>query len=293
MGNSVPSPSPDRKSLTDLRSLKITALDQEVACIFGPASDRDRVGRRIAVIPVDSAEAAMAELEATRRTDQSGGLNPSGGCARRRDATRRWVVFAAAIAIAAPQSVRLIGEHEAYHVDPAKSRATIHVGKAGAFSFIAGHRHEVSGPIQSGTVDVDLDTPSRSHVQLVIASSELKVLAAGEPEGDAPKVQEAMESEKVLDVARHPKITYESTSVAVKSRSGNVLELSITGRLTIRDVTQAVTVPVRVELGDSRLSANGRFDVKQSAFGIKPIPGGGVVAVKDALAIDFSIVATK
>jgi polyisoprenoid-binding protein YceI len=206
---------------------------------------------------------------------------------------RRRILFAALMALVARQSVTIVAERAAYRVDPAKSRATIHVGKAGAFSFIAGHTHEISGPIQTGTVDVDLDAPSRSRVQLVIASSELKVSAAGEPEGDAPKVQEAMEGEKVLDVQRHPTITYESTRVTLQNRRGNLLELSVTGQLAIRDVTQAVTVPVRVELAGSRLSANGRFEIKQSAFGITPISVGGVVAVKDTLGIEFSIVATK
>jgi polyisoprenoid-binding protein YceI len=206
---------------------------------------------------------------------------------------RRWFLFAALMAVCARPSTTLIAVNTAYRVDPAKSRATIHVGKSGALSLFAGHTHQVSGPIQSGTVDVDLDAPSRARLQLVIASSELKVSAAGEPEGDAPKVQEAMESEQVLDVARHPKITYESAGVTLKSRRGNVLDLSVTGQLTIRDVTQPVTVPVRVELADGGLSANGHFEIKQSAFGIKPISVGGVVAVKDTLGIDFSIVATK
>jgi len=170
---------------------------------------------------------------------------------------------------------------------------TIHVGKAGAFSFVAGHTHEVSGPIQGGSIDVDLDALARSHVQLTIPSSELQVSAAGEPAGDAPKVQEAIVSEKVLDVQRHPRITFESTGVTLKNRRGNVLELGVAGQLTIRDVAQSVDAPVRVELDGGRLSASGHFEVKQSAFGIKPISVGGVVAVKDALGIDFSIVATK
>ena len=206
---------------------------------------------------------------------------------------RRPILFAAFIAAAAGQSVALTARTGIYRVDPARSHASIHVGKAGAFSFIAGHTHEVSGPIQTGSIDVDLDTPSRSRVDLVISSSELKVSAAGEPQGDAPKVQEVMESEKVLDVRRHSKITYESRSVTLKSRRGSLLELNITGQITIRDVTQPVTVPVRVEFADSSLSANGHFEIKQSVFGIKPISVGGVVAVKDSLGIDFTIVATK
>src|SRR5262249_33679843 len=136
---------------------------------------------------------------------------------------------------AAPQS---------YRIDAEKSRVVIHVGKSGMFSF-AGHTHEVAGPIQSGTVDLDLEAPARSHVRLVIAASTLKVPPEGEPEGDAPKVQEAMET-KVLDVARYPQMTYESTAVTVKSRQGSALDLVLAGQLTIREVSQAVTVPVRV-----------------------------------------------
>jgi polyisoprenoid-binding protein YceI len=182
---------------------------------------------------------------------------------------------------------------QTYRVDPATSRATIHVGKAGAFSFIAGHAHEVSGPIESGSVDVDLDAPQNSRVSLVIATRGLKVSPAGEPEGDAPKVQDAMDSDKVLDVGRYPRITYDSTTVVVKGRRNNVLDLLVTGRLTIRDATQTVTTPVRVELDESALTATGRFEVKQTAFGIKPVSVGGVVAVKDALEITFSIAARK
>lgn len=181
----------------------------------------------------------------------------------------------------------------AYRVDPAKSVATIHVGKAGAFSFMAGHTHEVRGPIESGAVDVDLETPARSRVHLVIAASALKVLAAGEPEGDPPKVEAAMQGDKVLDVQRFPRITFDSTGVTQTSRNGNVLELRVAGQLTIRDVAQPVTVPVRVQLADGGVTATGRFEIKQSAFGIKPVSVGGVVAVKDALDIEFSVVAAK
>jgi hypothetical protein len=46
-------------------------------------------------------------------------------------------------------------------------------------------------------------------------------------------------------------------------------------------------------LHGSGLSASGRFEIKQSAFGMKPISVGGVVSVKDTLDIDFSIVATE
>jgi polyisoprenoid-binding protein YceI len=190
-------------------------------------------------------------------------------------------------------SAALLAAAATYRVNSAKSQVTIHVGKAGAFSFIAGHKHEVVGPIQGGSLDVDLDAPSQSRVRLTIAAANLKVSVAGEPEGDTPKVQEAMDSDKVLNVTRYANITYESTGVTVRSQRGDALDLMMTGRLTIRDVTQAVTSPVHVEIKGTTLAATGRFSITQSAFGIKPISVGGVVAVKDALDIDFSIAADR
>jgi len=199
----------------------------------------------------------------------------------------------AALALVAASATPTRAAAQTYRVDPDKSRATIHVGKAGAFSFIAGHTHEVIGPIQNGSVDVDLDAPSNARVRLDIASSELKVSPAGEPQGDAPKVQDVMESEQVLDVAHHPRITYESSAVTLKTRHDNVLDYVVTGQLTIRGVAQSVVAPVRVEVNAGALTATGRLTIKQTSFGIKPVSVAGVVAVKDALAIDFSIVASR
>ena len=81
--------------------------------------------------------------------------------------------------------------------------------------------------------------------------------------------------------------------MSVKERRGDRIDLVVGGRLTIRDVSQPVTVPVSVELREDGLTANGRFAIAQSAFGIKPISVGGVVAVKDMLDIEFSISANR
>lgn len=205
----------------------------------------------------------------------------------------RLLLLLSVIAIIAEPSARVSAERATYRIDEAASRATIHVGKAGVFSFAAGHTHEVSGPVQGGSVDVDRDAPAQSRVRLVIPTAGLKVSPFGEPEGDAPKVQAAMESDKVLDVARYPRITFASTSIVMKTRSPSVFDASVTGQLTIRDVTQSVVVPVHVQLGDNELTATGRFVVRQTAFGIKPISVAGAVSVKDTLDIDFTITAKK
>ena len=182
---------------------------------------------------------------------------------------------------------------EPYTVDPAKSRVTIAVGKAGAFSFVAGHTHEVTGPIENGLVDFDRDDPSNSRVRLVIGSSSLKVTGKGESREDVPKVQQAMESDKVLDVAHHPQMLFQSTAVTINARRGEVLDLTIAGQLTIRSVTQPVTIAVRAELTGGTIVATGRFSITQTAYGIVPISVAGVVKVKDALDISFSMVARR
>ena len=176
-----------------------------------------------------------------------------------------------------------------FTIDAAQSRATVEVGKSGVFSF-AGHTHEVEARAVTGTVTVDMDDPVRSTVQVDIDASALKVTGKGESADDVPKVQETMSSAQVLDVQKYPKITFASTSVAVKSRTGAALETNVTGQLTIRNVARTISVPVHVRLDGQTLTASGRFSVKQTEYSIKPVTVGGVVSVKDAVDITFTIV---
>lgn len=201
-------------------------------------------------------------------------------------------VFAVAV-VATGAQCRAAGAAQSYRIDSAASQVTIAVGKSGAFSFIAGHTHEVTGPVESGTATVDLDDPARTDIHLVIATVALKVSGADEPPADRPKVQEAMDSEKVLDISRYPRITFDSTEVTVTRRQPDSLDARVSGRLTIRDVTRPVTIPVSVQFAGDGLTARGRLTIKQTEFNIKPISVAGVVTVKDALDISFSIAARR
>ena len=205
--------------------------------------------------------------------------------------TRVWIAATLALfVIMHPVEPRAAGN--AYQLDVANSRVTIAVGKSGAFSFL-GHKHEVSGPIESASLDIDLDDLSRSHVSIVIATASLKVSGVDEPAADRPKVQATMESDEVLDVARFPRITFESTSIAANRPVAPAFDVVVAGPLTVRDVTRPISVTVHVELAERSLTANGRLSVKQTEFGIKPISVGGAVAVKDRLDIAFTIAAQR
>ena len=191
------------------------------------------------------------------------------------------------IAIAA---VALNATPQTYAIDPARSRATIAVGKAGIFSFAAGHTHEVIAPSITGHMTVDPADPSRSMVRVTIDASALKVTGKGEPPDDVPRVQQTMASEQVLDVRRYPTIDFDSTSISVKNPGTTKLDLIINGRLTLHTVTRSVSVPVMVQIEPHELTSTGSFSLKQTDYGIKPVSVGGVVSVKDTVNINFIIV---
>jgi polyisoprenoid-binding protein YceI len=182
---------------------------------------------------------------------------------------------------------------DVYRVDPARSTVTIAVGKAGALSFVAGHTHQVSGPIASGTVELDRERLTGARLRLIIAAADLKVSRTHESADDVPKIQETMDGEQVLAIDRYRDVTFESTRVAASVGEGTPADLIVEGSLTIRGVAQPVSVPVHVDFAGDALTAIGHFAVKQSAFGIKPVAVGGVVAVKDELQIRFSITAVR
>ncbi len=177
-------------------------------------------------------------------------------------------------------------------VDAGKSSVVVHVGKEGVFSF-AGHEHTVRAPRLQGKVLAAPDDLSRCVVTLSFETAALRVLEKGEPEGDAAKVQEAMLGPQVLDASRFPRVDFQSKTVTRRSTAEGAYDLEIAGDLTLHGVTRNVAFPLRVEVRGDALEASGRLALRQTEYGIRPISVGGVVKVKDVLAIEFSIVATR
>jgi polyisoprenoid-binding protein YceI len=208
---------------------------------------------------------------------------------------KRWVngvalltgATASVVALAAP-TARLATRQ--FVIDPAESRAVVTVGKAGIFSFAAGHTHEVVAPMR-GTVELDPDAPATSTIHMEIDATALQVSTANEPPDDVPKVQKAMLSDQVLDVDHFPTIGFQSTRLTVTKSGDHAWELTVSGDFTLHGVTKPLTFPVSAELNTDRLTAHGQFQFKQSDYGIKPVSVAGVVKVKDELGISYSVVA--
>jgi polyisoprenoid-binding protein YceI len=175
-------------------------------------------------------------------------------------------------------------------IDPAASSAVVTVGKTGLFSFAAGHVHEITSPLK-GTVELDTADPARSTIRMEIDAKGLVVDPKNEPPKDVPEVQAAMLSDKCLDVAKFPTILFQSRALFVSKHTDTSWELTAAGAFTLHGVTKELTFPITAALAGDKLTAQGKFEFKQTDYGIKPISVGGVVKVEDKLAISYSVVA--
>ena len=93
----------------------------------------------------------------------------------------------------------------------------------------------------------------------------------------------------VLDAARYPDIRVRSVRIA-----GPESDPEVTVRITLHGSEHDLTVPVALDENGKRLTATGRFEIRQSDFGITPfsIFGGGL-QVADVVKIQFRILAEQ
>jgi len=180
-------------------------------------------------------------------------------------------------------------------VSERRSSVLVHVGKSGLLP-LAGHRHEVVAPV-TGLISVNPGNLGASSVELAFATARFHVRPEGEPEGDAPKVEEVMRGPRVLDSARFGEIRFRSRTVSGRAVGGRVAdeyEVQVTGDLTVHGVTREVVVPMRVVLDGETLTAKGRATIGHDQFGLTPVTAaGGTVRVRNEIEIGFEIVAER
>lgn len=167
------------------------------------------------------------------------------------------------------------------------SRFEVTAHKSGFFSFV-GHEHLIRARSFSGRIVYFPSAPERSRLEIVVPSDSLEVLTPPDTE-EIRKVTASMRTD-VLDVAHYPEIRFESTAL---TRSGDGFH--VTGRLTMVGKSQEVRVDVKTTVGADTLRAAGGFEVKQTAFGIRPFHGGpgGLVRVADQVTFHFEAIGLR
>jgi polyisoprenoid-binding protein YceI len=157
-----------------------------------------------------------------------------------------------------------------------------------------GHDHLIAAKSFTGAVHFNADKVEESSLTLNIEAKSLTVLASGEAEKDRRDVQATMVGAQVLGVESFPRITFRSTGVHQIKKAGADWEITLAGKLNLHGVEKPITLPVRVHLDTTRLTAHGEVFIAQTDFGIKPVKvAGGTVRVKDRVKVSFTIVAER
>jgi polyisoprenoid-binding protein YceI len=180
----------------------------------------------------------------------------------------------------APTLAELTGT---YTLDPAHTR----------IGFVARHAMvtKVRGAFNEfeGTATIDGTNPAVSGVQVTIKAASIDTRNA--------QRDEHLRGNDFLAMAEYPQITF--TSTGVKQSGADTFE--VTGDLTIKGVTNEITVPFEFEgaatdpFGNERVGFEGSVTINRKDYGITwnaALETGGVL-VSDKVTLEFEISAIK
>ena len=170
-----------------------------------------------------------------------------------------------------------------WQIDPGHSRLGFSARHA-MVTTVRGSFNELEGEFEA-----DLEDLSNSRATVTIQS------ASVDTRND--QRDEHLRSADFFDVERFPTITFVSTNIEeIRERAYNV-----TGELTIRDVTQQITVPLELagvmvdSFGETRAGFEGSRRVRRRDYGLEwnlPMDKGGVL-VSEKIDLEFEISAVK
>ena len=186
-----------------------------------------------------------------------------------------------------------------YDIDAERSSVSLRVYRAGPLARL-GHNHVVTSTDEAGYAwttgemsasGFEVRVPAAG---LVVDEPAARAAAgpdfAGEVPDDAREgTRRNMLRPEVLDVGRYPEIV-----VAAESLAGTWAHPVVTARVTLRDQTRLVEVPLSIAREPGALSVRGGFRILQSDFGITPFSvGGGAIQVADGVDVQFEFVAAR
>jgi polyisoprenoid-binding protein YceI len=170
-----------------------------------------------------------------------------------------------------------------YILDPAHTR----------IGFVARHAMvtKVRGAFNefAGTAELDGANPENSRVQLTIEAASIDTRNA--------QRDEHLRSNDFLAMQEYPRITFTSTGV----RPAGETTFEVTGDLTIKGVTNSVTIPFELEgaakdpFGNQRVGFEGSVTINRKDYGVTwnaALEGGGVL-VSDKVTLEFEVSAVK
>jgi polyisoprenoid-binding protein YceI len=143
----------------------------------------------------------------------------------------------------------------------------------------------------SGTVAFDPANPGSTSGKIIVTSSSLRLPNSMQ--------QQHMQSDKWLDVAKYPEISFEAKSLANVKTTGDTITADAKGTFTLKGISKEMSVPVRLtylkgKLGQRVPNQNGdllvirsNFSIKRGDFGL--FPGQMEDKVSDTIELTLSI----
>jgi polyisoprenoid-binding protein YceI len=143
----------------------------------------------------------------------------------------------------------------------------------------------------AGTVTFDPAAPAATTGKIVVASSSMHV--------GNPMQQQHMLSDKWMDAAKFPDISFEVKELKNVKTSGDATTADATGTFTLKGISKEVTAPVKFTYLKDKLSQRvpnqkgdllvirSTFNIKRSDFGI--MPGQMEEKVSDTIELTLSI----
>ncbi len=186
-----------------------------------------------------------------------------------------------------------------YQIDAQASDLHVLVYRGGTFARL-GHNHVMSSKSLLGRVWMQPQFPEAGFelvfpvADLIVDDPDVRQAAGSDfppeiPAADKEGTRKNMLRAEVLDAERYPRVEVKSVKVA-----GSLQAPQITARITIKETSREVPVPVAITIAGNRLTASGEFEILQTDFGIKPFSiAMGALEVKDRLLVRFKLVAMK
>jgi polyisoprenoid-binding protein YceI len=185
-----------------------------------------------------------------------------------------------------------------FKVDPAQSFLVVRLFRDGPAARL-GHDHVVEARTFSGTLTHDGGgNPAASAIRLDV---DVASLVADDPAtrrrlgltgelsaSERAEIDAAMKGEGQLAAARFSSITFVSSAIA-KQADGRY---AVTGKLTIRGVTNEVRFPAELRLDGDKLRGRAELRFTQSSFGYRPYRALlGAIKNQDEVVLHVELVA--
>ena len=136
----------------------------------------------------------------------------------------------------------------------------------------------VGGSFKGLTGDIDFDkaNPDKAVFNVSIDAATVNT--------DNDSRDNHLRKAEYFDVTNHPKITFKSDKVSAKGS-----DFTVSGQLTIKGVTKAISIPFKAQPKDDGYIFDGSFQLNRRDFKV----GGNSVVLGDNVTVTLSVFARK